>query len=83
MKKTRPRGPIPSLISGGNGKPKRVTVKKKSNCSRCGVSFVAGMSCIEIPKVRSGFSNSKRFCDDCFQDILRKTCEDIEVIKRL
>ncbi|MBV2137075.1 MAG: hypothetical protein KUF79_09730 [Candidatus Thiodiazotropha sp. (ex Ctena orbiculata)] len=83
MKKIKPRGPVPSLIGGTNGKPKRVLVKKKSECSRCHAPFVAGQTCIEIPKLGTGYSTSKRVCDECFQSILNKTTEDLEAIKAI
>ena len=83
MNKRKPRGPVPSLIGGANGRPKRVAVKKKSMCSRCHVPFAAGDSCISIPKVGGGYSNAKRVCDECFQKIVEKTAEDFEKIKEL
>lgn len=83
MKRRKPRGPVPSLIGGTNGRPKRVTVKKKSKCSRCHVSFVAGNTCISIPKVGGAYSSAKRVCDGCYQGILEKTAEEFEKIKEL
>lgn len=83
MKKVKPRGPVPSLIGSTNGRPKRVPVLKKSECSRCHVPFVAGQTCIAIPKLGAAFSKSKRVCDECFQGILQKTCEDLEAIKAI
>jgi len=81
MTKIKPRGPVPSLSGGMNGKPKRVPVLKKSECSRCHAPFVAGQTCIEIPQVGLGYSTGKRVCDECFQGILKKTWDDLEVIK--
>jgi hypothetical protein len=79
----KPRGPVPSLIGSANGRPKRVPVLKKSECSRCHSIFLAGQTCIEIPKVGSAYSTSKRVCDECFQVILKKTCEDLEAVKAI
>jgi hypothetical protein len=81
MKRTKPRGPVPSLIGGTNGRPKRVTAGKKSECSRCHMGFVKGDICIEIPKLGSAFSSLRRVCDDCFEAIIKKTYEDLEAIK--
>src|SRR5579863_4626618 len=67
MKKTMPRGPTPSLIGSTNGRPKRVDVLKKSECSRCHSQFVAGQTCIAIPKLRQAYSTSRRVCDECFK----------------
>jgi hypothetical protein len=83
MKKGKPRGPVPSLIGGTNGKPKRVSVRKKSECSRCGSPLVAGDTCIEIPKLGTAYSTSRRVCDECFQAILAKTYEDLEKVKAI
>jgi hypothetical protein len=83
MTKIKPRGPVPSLIGGTNGRPKRVPVLRKSECSRCRGPFVAGQTCIEIPKLGAGYSTSKRVCEECFQGILQKTCEDLEAIKAI
>jgi hypothetical protein len=60
-----------------------VPVLKKSACSRCHGPFAAGQTCIEIPKLGSAYSTSKRVCDECFLIILQKTCEDLEAIKAI
>jgi len=83
MNKNKPKGPTPSLIGGTNGRPKRVEVLKKSECSRCHALFEKGQTCIAIPKLGTGYSTSKRVCDSCFQLILKKTYEDLEAIKEL
>lgn len=36
-----------------------------------------GESCIEIPKLGGAYANPKRYCDDCFKQILKKTTDDI------
>ena len=74
---------MPSLIGGSNGRPKRVAVKRQSKCSRCHVSFMAGETCIEIPRVAGAYSSPKRFCDECFQQILQKTAEDFDEVSAL
>jgi hypothetical protein len=81
MKKPKPRGPVPSLIGGANGRPKRVEVLKKSECSRCHGPFVAGQTCIAIPTLGKGYSTARRVCDECFRGILQKTYEDLEEVK--
>lgn len=83
MTKSNPRGPTPSLIGGTNGRPKRVPVKRLCQCYRCHDDLVAGTSCIEIPKLGSAYSTERRVCDTCFQQILRKTDDDIAEIKKL
>ena len=83
MKRINPKGPVPSLIGSTNGRPKRATVRKKSECSRCHRPWVAGESCIQIPKLGAGYSSSRRVCEDCFQGILRKTSEDLQALEAL
>ena len=83
MNKRKPRGPVPSLIGGSNGKPKRVIAKKIGKCSRCHAQFVAGDPCIEIPKLGRGFQSNRRVCYECFGDILDKTKLDLEVLAEI
>ena len=80
MTRTKPKGRVPSLIGSTNGRPRRVPVRKKSECSRCHQPWVAGVTCIEIPKLGGAYSSSRRVCDTCFQAILRKTGEDLEAL---
>src|SRR5215203_3995292 len=80
-KAAKPRGPVPSLIGGADGRPKRVDVLKKSEFSRCHTTFVAGQTCIAIPKLGGAYSTARRVCDDCFKAILQKTLEDLEGVK--
>lgn len=81
--KKKPRGPVPSLIGSGNGRPKRLTVQRQCKCSRCHAPFAARDTCIAIPKLDGGYSTPKRVCDECFQAILEKTSDDLEAIKAL
>lgn len=83
MKRVKPRGPIPSLIGGANGRPQRITVGKKSECSRCHAEFAKGDTCISIPKLGAGFSTPRRVCDDCFRSIIDKTYADLEEVRAL
>lgn len=83
MNRRKPRGPVPSLIGGANGRPKRVAVQRQSKCSRCHIQFAAGDTCIAIPKLGGAYANAKRVCDECFQRILEKTAEDFEEIRAL
>ena len=83
MNRRNPRGPVPSLIGGGNGRPKRVAVERKSKCSRCHIPFAAGYTCIAIPKLGSAYSTAKRVCDECFQRIMEKTADDFEEVRAL
>ena len=77
----KPRGPVPSLIGGSNGRPQKVQVKGTSKCARCKVKLLAGIFCIEIPQLAKAFKSPKRICLSCFRDILDKTEEDLESLK--
>jgi hypothetical protein len=81
--KKKPKGPVPSLIGSSNGKPKRIPVKRTSPCSRCESPIEGGGDCVGIPKLGSGFTNYKRYCDECFQAILEKTQLDLNELKCL
>lgn len=83
MKKLKPKGPTPSLIGSTNGRPRRIDILGKSKCSRCHTALAAGTTCVAIPKLGTGYSCLKRVCDDCFQQILQKTAEDLEAVKAI
>lgn len=83
MNKITPRGPTPSLIGGANGKPKRVLVQRRSHCYRCHDTLLAGVKCIELPKLGGGHASYKRMCDDCYEKMLLKTAADLEVCRNL
>ena len=83
MSRRSPRGPVPSLIGGKSGRPKRATVLRKCECYRCHVSLEAGAVCIEIPRLGSGFSSRRRYCDECFRSILEKSQADLDEAKAL
>jgi len=79
----KPKGRTPSLIGSSNGRPERVIVKRTSQCSRCHKDINSGQDCFGIPKVGLGFNSLKRFCPECFQNIIEQTYKDLEEIKKL
>jgi hypothetical protein len=81
--KPKPKGKVPSLIGGKNGRPKRVAVGKESKCYRCKAIFQKGQTCVAIPQTGYSFSTAKRVCDECFQSILEQTDKDLEEIRKL
>jgi len=83
MTKTKPRGPTPSLIGGSNGRPRRASVVRKSSCQRCHAELLAGATCIEIPQLGGAYTNRRRICDACFQEIIKKTSDDLEEVKTI
>ena len=83
MQNNKPKGKTPSLIGSTNGRPRRVQVERKSVCNRCGCDIQAGQDCFGIPKIGSGFNSVKRYCKDCFNNILNQTLKDLDEIKKL
>lgn len=83
MTKTTPRGPTPSLIGSTNGRPRRVTVVRKSACYRCHVDLLGGHACIELPKLGGAYASVKRLCDECFQAIIAKTSQDLDELRKI
>ncbi len=80
-KNKKPRGKTPSLIGLSNGRPKKVEVKAKSECFRCGCAIHVGQDCFGIPKGGSGFSSLKRYCSSCFKKIIDQTQKDLEELR--
>lgn len=83
MKRNRPRGKTPSLIGRVNGKPLRVEVERKSKCSRCKIDIEIGQDCFGIPTARSRFVNIRRYCKECYFDILDKSQKDLDSMRKL
>lgn len=83
MSKRSPKGPVPSLIGGANGRPKLVLVQRVSKCWRCHEAIPSGRSCVAIPKLRGAYAAEKRVCDECFRRILEKTMADLEELAAL
>ena len=82
MTKKTPKGRVPSLIGGTNGRPVREDVLRRSKCYRCEDELVAGTSCVAIPK-NGAFTSKRRVCDACYQAILKQTSDDLEELRRL
>ncbi len=83
MTKKTPKGRVPSLIGGTNGRPVRVDVQRRSECYRCDDEIAAGTSCVAIPKLGGAFTNERRVCDACYQAILKQTSDDLEELRQL
>jgi hypothetical protein len=75
------RGKTPSLISGQAGQPKFAITGATRKCHRCGSKLAKGSICIEV-KVPGTLSKRKNYCPDCFSEVLDKTLEDINNIKK-
>lgn len=74
------RGRVPSLLSVNTGRPKRTIAKRKSSCKRCKKELISGEICAEIPK-HAGYKSYKRYCLNCFTDILEKTRSELDEIE--
>lgn len=83
MTKKTPKGRVPSLIGGTNGRPARIAVQRLSECYRCNDALPAGTSCVAIPQLGGAFANKRRVCDACYQAILKQTSEDLEELRKL
>jgi hypothetical protein len=42
-----------------------------------------GETCVEIPKLGGAYPTPKRYCDDCFKQVLQKTSEDLAELGNL
>lgn len=78
-----PKGKTPSLIGFANGRPSRITVKKKSSCVRCSDAILAGADCFNVPQKSAGFTREKRFCKTCYDLVLSQTSKDLESLKAI
>ena len=83
MKNGKPKGRVPSLIGSTLGRPRRVLVEKLSECKRCKSKIGSGQDCIGIPHLGGSFTNLKRYCTDCFRNILEKTKQDVMEVEKL
>ena len=68
---------IPSLINGSAGRPGLALAGKKSTCKGCGREILKGEKCVDIPNPRAAFASSKRFCCNCFKEIIAKTKQEL------
>ena len=83
MTKKTPKGRVPSLIGGTNGRPVREDVHRRSKCYRCEDELPGGTSCIAIPSLGRGFAPKRRVCSVCYHAILKQTSSDLEELWKL
>jgi len=79
MKKPK-KGRTPTLICGSSGKPSKIVAKRKSNCARCGDDIIKDQECFEVPRVGFGLQSPKRYCIDCYTEILDQTKKDLDTL---
>ena len=76
-----PKGKTPSLIGSSLGRPSVATAGKLCKCSRCGSGIAMGVKCYDIPQPKKPFGSPRRFCVDCFQQVLEQTGQDLAALK--
>jgi hypothetical protein len=54
---------------------------KSAPCSRCEVQIVMGEQCYDVPQPSKKFRNTRRFCRDCFKDVLAETRKDLDQLE--
>jgi hypothetical protein len=77
MQVNKPKGETPSLIGGTLGGVRKCVVQRISSCNRCGDNIKKDIVCYEIAQLGGTFRSYKRYCDDCFRTILKKTKDDL------
>lgn len=78
-----PKGKTPSLIGSSLGRPSKKTCGKKTPCSRCHADIPKGEECYDVPQPTKPHSATRRFCADCFADVLEQTRQDLEKLEAL
>ena len=77
------KGKTPSLIGSVLGRPSKKTCGRETPCSRCAEDIAKGEDCYDIPQPKKPHSSTRRFCADCFEDVLGQTKRDLEKLKAL
>ena len=77
------KGLTPSLIGSGLGRPHKKTCGRETPCSRCRERIAKGENCYDVPQPKKPHSSTRRFCAQCFEDVLEQTEHDLEKLKGL
>jgi len=78
-----PKGKTPSLLSAGNGGITTELTQRQSKCGRCSAAIAGGSRVGQLKCQKAGFTTQKRLCLNCTEEILQKTQEDLDSIKKL
>ena len=78
-----PKGKTPSLIGSTLGRPAKKTCKRKTPCSRCRADIKKGDVCYDVPQLRKPHSTTRRFCERCYDAVLKQTRGDLEELETL
>ena len=73
-----PKGKTPSLIGASLGRPEKVVCGRRTPCSRCHTDILKGATCYDVPQVKKPHSSSRRFCGDCFTQVLEQSRRDLD-----
>ena len=73
-----PKGKTPSLVGASLGRPKKVTCGRRTPCSRCREEILKGATCYDVPQVKKPHAATRRFCEECFGDILEQSRRDLD-----
>ena len=73
-----PKGKTPSLIGASLGRPKKVTCRRKTPCSRCHEDILKGATCYDVPRPGKQHASTRRFCQNCFDEILEQSRRDLD-----
>ena len=78
-----PRGRTPSLIGSTLGRPARKTCRRRTPCSRCRADIMKWDVCYDVPQLRKPHSATRRFCTECFGNVLGRTRQDLDELEAL
>ena len=78
-----PKGKTPSLIGSSLGRPRGVIAGQRCACSRCKGSIIKDEKCYDIPQPQKKFATTRRFCSNCFREVLAKTKDDLIEVEAL
>ena len=76
-----PKGKTPSLIGSSLGRPKKVTCGRRTPCSRCHKDITKGEVCYDVPQVKKPHESTRRFCGECFDDVLEQSRRDLDNLR--
>ncbi len=68
------------MIGSTLGGVRPTTVERECACRRCDNPIPKGTQCYEISQLGGSFASYKRYCDDCFDSILKQTKTQLETL---
>ena len=77
------KGKIPSLIGSSLGRPSKKICGRKTACSRCREGIAKDEDCYDVPQPKKPHSSPRRFCTECFADVLEQTKRDLGNLETL